>query len=65
MLTGESGEVARDELELGHRLWLRKENAGLMGADAFDAADEFRECSVVVHVEAVDLASISSALMEV
>lgn len=43
-LTGESGEVASDELELGHRLWPRKEKVGVIGVDALEPAEEFREC---------------------
>ena len=44
MFTGESGDVASDELELGYRLWPRREKVGVIGVDAIDAPDEFREC---------------------
>lgn len=44
ILTGESGEVASDELELGHLVWPRRENVGVIGTDVIDAPDEFREC---------------------
>lgn len=45
-LTGESGDVASEELELGHRLWLRLENVEAIGEDpADDAPDELRECA--------------------
>jgi hypothetical protein len=68
ILIGESGEVASDELELGHRLWLRKENVGVIGVDAFDAPDEFRECPGLdrgKHGDAVILLSMLSLLWKV
>lgn len=44
---GESGVVARDELELGHLLWLRFEKVEVMGDEEVDAPDESRECAGV------------------
>lgn len=46
-LTGESGLVASEELELGQRLWPRFENVEVIGEDALDAPDEARECAEV------------------
>ena len=43
MLAGESGVVAREELELGQRLWLRLELEGVIGEDALEAPEESRE----------------------
>lgn len=47
MLTGESGVVARDELELDQRPWLRLEKVGVIGDDALalEAPDDSRECA--------------------
>lgn len=43
-VTGESGLVTRDELELGKRACPRAENVGVIGEEASDiSADEFRE----------------------
>ena len=60
--------MASDELELGHRLWLRKEKVGVMGVDAFDATDEFRECPGLdgdKHGDAAILLSMFSRSIEV
>ena len=38
-LTGESGVVASDELELGHLLWLRLEMVVVTGDEALDASE--------------------------
>ena len=67
-LAGESGEVANEELELGQRLCPRIENVGVIGGDAIDAPDEFRECPITWYVcddAAAILLSLSSCLREV
>lgn len=43
MLTGESGEEATEELELGQRPWLRVEKVGVTGEEALDALEDSRE----------------------
>lgn len=42
-VTGESGLVTSDELELGKRPCPRAENVGVTGEEASDSADESRE----------------------
>ena len=68
IFTGESGDVASDELELGYRLWPRRENVGVIGVDAIDAPEELRECPGLdggKHGNAVILGSMVSPLLEV
>lgn len=68
-MTGESGEVASDEFELGNRLCsARKEKVGVMGTEALEVAEEFRECPGLdggKRGRAVMLVSMVSWLREV
>jgi len=62
-LTGKSGEPAREELELGQRVWLRLEE-GVAGEDAVEvpeAPDESREC---IGAKGVVVAVVVVAAME-
>lgn len=42
-LIGESGDVPKEELELGYLVWPCEENVGVTGDVLLEAADESRE----------------------
>lgn len=51
-----------EEVELGHRLWLRDEKVDVMGDERVEAADESRECDGETSV-GLDIVSLSSCLV--
>lgn len=55
-VTGESG-VARDELELGHRLWPRGENVGVSGVEEVELLEESRVCHGAEETRGDDMSS--------
>lgn len=43
-MAGESGLVTSEEVELGHREWLRVEKVGVIGEEVAEPPEDSREC---------------------